>query len=131
MPGSENATSLFFSPDSQWVGFFANGKMKKVPVSGGEPTILYDAQGPRGAVWGDDGTIIFAPTSRGGLSRVSAAGGSPQVISTLDAERGETSHRQRNITSIPGCPRTAHGWSFKWRMAGIATCGLMTSPGTC
>ena len=75
LPGSANATSPFFSPDGQWVGFFADGKLKKVSIHGGEATTLCDAPINRSATWGPDNTIIFAPTLFGGLMRVSAAGG--------------------------------------------------------
>jgi serine/threonine protein kinase/Tol biopolymer transport system component len=83
----------FFSPDSQWLGFSADGKLKKVSVRGGQPITLCDAPGSRGASWGDDGSIVFAPLSRAGLSRVPASGGDPQPITTLDSSRQETSHR--------------------------------------
>jgi serine/threonine-protein kinase len=56
LPGSENATSPFFSPDGQWIGFFAEGKLKKVAVQGGSPVTLCNAPVPTwGANWGDDG----------------------------------------------------------------------------
>jgi Tol biopolymer transport system component len=84
LPGSTNATSPFFSPDGQWVGFFADGKLKKVPVHGGEATMLCDAPINRSATWGPDNTIIFAPTLFGGLMRVSAAGGSPEIVRRLE-----------------------------------------------
>jgi serine/threonine protein kinase/Tol biopolymer transport system component len=82
----------FFSPDSQWLGFFADGKMKKISVHGGAPITLADAPSNRGAHWGDHGFIAFAPIARAGLFQVSADGGMPEVLTTLDAERGETSH---------------------------------------
>ena len=84
----------FFSPDSQWVAFFDAGKLKKVPIAGGSAVTLADAPTPRGGTWCADGSIVFAPISRGGLARIPAAGGSPQALTTLDRARGETSHRQ-------------------------------------
>ena len=66
----------FFSPDGQWIGFFADGKLKKVPVTGGLPVVLCDAPSGRGGSWGESGTIVFSPRGRGmGLLRVSAEGG--------------------------------------------------------
>jgi serine/threonine-protein kinase len=72
--GTEHAEGPFFSPDSEWVGFFADGKLKKISTRGGAPVTLSDAPGPRGASWGDDGNIIAA-LSLGRLSRIPAAGG--------------------------------------------------------
>ncbi len=62
IPGTEGAVSPFFSPDGQWVGFFAGGKLKKVSVSGGAAMTLGDAANPCGASWGSQGIIAFAPT---------------------------------------------------------------------
>jgi serine/threonine-protein kinase len=92
-PIAVGGTDPFFSPDSEWLGFVADGKLKKVSVRGGQPITLCDAPGSRGASWGDDGSIVFAPLSRDGLSRVPASGGVPQPITTLDSSRQETSHR--------------------------------------
>ena len=89
----------FFSPDSEWLGFFDGGKMKKVPVRGGSAQTIADASANRGGTWSVDGTIVFAPQSRSTLSRVKADGGAAQGIAALDASRGETSHRQPVILS--------------------------------
>ena len=83
----------FFSPDSEWVAFFDARKLKKLAVRGGAPVTLAEASTPRGGTWGADGSIVFAPVARGGLVRISAEGGPPQVLTTLDSGRGETSHR--------------------------------------
>ena len=83
IPGTEGASIPFFSPDGQWLGFFANGKLKKVSMSGGLPLTLCDAPSPFGATWGPDDTIVFVPNFRGGLWQVSAAGGTPQELTTL------------------------------------------------
>ena len=91
IPGTEGATGPFFSPDGKWVGFFAGGKMKKVAVSGGEALSLCDAPDPRGASWGSQGTIIFAPTRASALQKVSDAGGAPQPLTEI--AKGEESHR--------------------------------------
>ncbi len=100
LEGTTNATSPFFSPDNQWVGFFADGKLKKVSIHGGEPATLCDAPINRGATWGPDNTIIFAPALFSGLMRVSASGGSPEVLTTPDVSKGERSHRWPEI--LPG-----------------------------
>jgi serine/threonine-protein kinase len=97
LPGTENAFDPFFSPDGQWIGFFADGKMKKISVQGGAAVTLCDATGTRGTSWGEDGWIIAAlePTG-GGLSRVPEAGGTPQAI-TKPADKGEVVHRWPQI----------------------------------
>ncbi len=57
--GPQRANSPFFSPDGQWIGFFADGKLKKIPVGGGEPVTLCDVDDVIGANWREDGTIVF------------------------------------------------------------------------
>jgi Tol biopolymer transport system component len=91
IPGSEGAVSPFFSPDGQWLGFFAGEKLKKVSVSGGSALTLGDARNPRGANWGGQGIIAFAPTAVSVLQQVSDAGGNLQPLTRL--EKGENSHR--------------------------------------
>jgi serine/threonine-protein kinase len=93
IPGTANAISPFFSPDSQWIGFFADGSLKKIPVNGGPPITLCAADEAFGGSWGIDDTIVFADATGSALSRVSAAGGAPSRATRLDAERGEFSHR--------------------------------------
>src|SRR5438309_3309508 len=87
IPGTENAVNPFFSPDGRWLGFFAGGKLKKIPLSGGSAVILADAQANRGATWTKNGTIIFTPTGRGGMVRVGADGGDVQQVTTVDSTR--------------------------------------------
>jgi eukaryotic-like serine/threonine-protein kinase len=88
--GTEGAADPFFSPDGQWLGFFADGKLKKIPVSGGVAQILADAQVPYGASWGSRGMIAFTPTL-GGLLGVSEAGGAGQPLTHLEND-GEVGH---------------------------------------
>jgi serine/threonine-protein kinase len=59
--GTDNADSPFFSPDSQSIGFFADGKLKKIAVTGGAVVPLCDAPNGRGGAWSEDGTIVFSP----------------------------------------------------------------------
>jgi len=83
VPGTENARLPFFSPDGEWVGFLANGQLKKVPIRGGAPTSLCDAPELLGARWGTDDTIRFG--QRGvGIMQVSADGGTPEVLIPLE-----------------------------------------------
>ena len=78
--GTEGGTSPFLSPDSRWVGFWADGKLKKVLVEGGVPSTLCDASALYGANWGRDNNIVFTNGSGTGLSRVSAEGGKPEIL---------------------------------------------------
>jgi len=73
--GTEGAIDPFFSPDSQWIGFFAGGKLKKVSVLGSSPITLCDISAELGADWADDGYIVFSSEIGQGLKRISAAGG--------------------------------------------------------
>ena len=87
------AGQAFFSPDSEWVAFFDAGKLKRAAVRGGSSVILGEAPTPRGGSWATDGSIVFAPISRGGLMWIPPEGGPPQTLTVLDGSRGETSHR--------------------------------------
>ena len=89
VPGTEGASEVFCSPDGAWIGFRADNKIKKVPAAGGPPATVGDAPagGGLGTSWGDDGTIFFA--SIAGISRVSAAGGTPARVTTPDTVKGE------------------------------------------
>ena len=75
--GGEGAMFPFWSPDGRYIGFFADGKLKKVQVSGGPPQILCDAANGRGGTWNREDTILFSSDSGGGFAirRVAAAGG--------------------------------------------------------
>jgi Tol biopolymer transport system component len=98
LTGTEGASFPFWSPDSKFIGFFAGGKLKKIPASGGAPQTLCDALLGRGGSWNADGTIIFCPTGgRSSLFRVPDGGGSPEAITWLDSSRNETTHRWPNF----------------------------------
>ena len=92
IPGTENGAKPFWSPDSRWVGFFADGKLKKVRPDGGVQVICA-APDNRGGGWSKQGTIVFAPAGESPLFAVSASGGEPRQVTTLDSTRHETSHR--------------------------------------
>ncbi len=80
MPDTEGAINPFFSPDGKWVAFFADQKLKRVPVDGGASVTLCATPQDRGGTWTVDGTIIFSDSPRSELARVSAAGGTPTVL---------------------------------------------------
>ena len=84
--GTENPRAPFFSPEGQWLAFFADGKLKKIAAKGGVATTLAEAPSTRGGSWGDDGNIIFAPSNRSPLFRVSSAGGAARPVTELKGE---------------------------------------------
>lgn len=93
LAGTEGAMFPFWSPDSRHLAFFAGGKLKRLALSGGVPESLADAPSGRGGAWNNDDLIVFAPSARDGLFQVSARGGLPTRLTTLNAARGEFSHR--------------------------------------
>ena len=99
LAGTENATSPFFSPDGQWIGFSADGQLKKVAAQGGAVVTLANAPAILGASWGDDQTIVFAPGIISPLMRVSAGGGKPQPLTKV-GDKGDATHRWPQV--LPG-----------------------------
>jgi serine/threonine-protein kinase len=93
VPGSEEASAPFFSPDGQWVAFAASGSLFKAPVAGGAPIDLCPAEVGRGGAWGPDGTIVFTAGIASGLMRVSSSGGRPEALTELDPANHERTHR--------------------------------------
>ncbi|MCI0614262.1 serine/threonine-protein kinase [bacterium] len=94
LEGTEGAQQPFFSPDNQWIGFFANGKLKKISVNGGTSVTLYQGgTTPRGAAWGPDNSIVFADSPFSGLKSIDANGGEVRTITKLDQKKLERSHR--------------------------------------
>ena len=93
LSGTEDGVFPFWSPDSRFIAFFAAGRLKRIDLSGGPPSVVCDAADGRGGTWSRDNVIVFSPGTSGGLQRVSATGGAPVNASALDDEYGETSHR--------------------------------------
>jgi serine/threonine-protein kinase len=100
IPGTEGAYTPFFSPDGQWVAFFARGKLKKNRIDGAEMVTLCDAYAARGGSWGENGNIVAALDPQTTLARISAEGGKPISITELHREIGEFSHRWPQV--LPG-----------------------------
>jgi serine/threonine protein kinase len=82
MPGTEDATFPFWSPDSRYIGFFAQGKLKKIAASGGPAQSICDVPDGRGGSWNREGVIVFSPSggSRVAIQQVPSAGGVPRDV---------------------------------------------------
>ena len=100
LAGTEGGRSPFFSPNSQWIGFFAQGKLKKVSATGGAVQTLGNAPAGLGGSWAADDTIFYVPLNTSGVWTVTADGGTPREITTLDRGKAEVSHRWPQL--LPG-----------------------------
>jgi eukaryotic-like serine/threonine-protein kinase len=106
IPGTEAAyVEPFFSPDGQWLAFQAPAPsgwaLKKISINGGAPLTLCECVANlRGASWGPNNIIVFAPSTTSAIWQISASGGTPQVLTTLDSAKGEESHRWPEL--LPG-----------------------------
>ncbi len=92
LSGTESAAIPFWSPDSRWVGFFAKGKLKKIPATGGPVQVLADDADPFGGSWGAGDSILFANLSSS-IFRVSSDGGPVTSVTKLDTSHQEGAHR--------------------------------------
>ena len=90
LPGTEGGFDAFFSPDGQWIGFFAGGQLKKISVQGGAPVTLCTAPQPYGASWSEDGNIVAALNYLSPLDSLPASGGMPHHVTKLS---GYLTHR--------------------------------------
>src|SRR5262245_12022346 len=91
LAGTQDATFPFWSPDSKFIGFFADYRLKKIEATGGLALKLCDASAPNGGAWSRDGVILFGQRA-GGLFRVSATGGEVTRVTTPDRSRLVNSH---------------------------------------
>jgi eukaryotic-like serine/threonine-protein kinase len=92
LSGTAGATYPFWSGDSRFIGFFAEGKLRKIEASGGPAQIICDAPDGRGGSWNREGTILFSPIYNGPLYKVTATGGTPAPVTELDPQH-ENTHR--------------------------------------
>jgi serine/threonine-protein kinase len=96
LDGTAGAYNPLFSPDGQWIAFAQDGKLKKISIGGGPPVTLCDAPDLRGASWGRNGQIVFAPGRASGLALVEESGGNPATLTELEVDEGSLatpSHR--------------------------------------
>ena len=92
LAATEGATFPFWSPDSHSIGFFADGKLKRIDINGGSLKTLCDSTFGRGGTWSTDGVIVFSPAFQSGLFRIPASGGTPVSITKVDLSQ-HTTHR--------------------------------------
>lgn len=95
IPGTEDGSAPFFSPDGAWMGFMTSNAIRKVSTSGGLPQTIVPYLRPSGGAWSDDGFIYFTARNGGedgdmALARVLASGGQPEVLLRLDRDGGES-----------------------------------------
>jgi serine/threonine protein kinase/Tol biopolymer transport system component len=96
LEGTQDATFPFWSPDSHFIGFSAEGKLKTMDISGAPPVTLCDAPDIRGGSWSADGTILFEPGPRAEIFRIAASGGTAVQVTKLDLPE-HTTHRWPNF----------------------------------
>jgi serine/threonine protein kinase/Tol biopolymer transport system component len=92
LAGTQGAAYPFWSPDSRFIGFFADGRLKKIEATGGPVQTICEVPAPLGGAWSRDGVILFGQ-GLSGLLRISATGGDPTPVTTFDRSRQEISHR--------------------------------------
>ncbi|HZI95476.1 MAG TPA: protein kinase [Patescibacteria group bacterium] len=93
LPDTDGATMPFWSPDGRHVGFFADGKLKRIDTIDGSIQALAPVTDPRGGSWSKDGIILFSPATTTPLYSIPASGGEAKTVSTLDESKKESSHR--------------------------------------
>jgi len=108
LPGTESGIGPFFSPDGRWLGFFAGGKLMKVPLGGGPALTICDASAAGGgAAWLEDGTIIYGTPGGSGLMRVGDRGDSPIELAVAGQSRRSADGKQlllgfQTLHAVPG-----------------------------
>jgi serine/threonine-protein kinase len=129
LPGTEDAAHPFFSPDGEWLAFFTGNKLMKVPLRGGSPLTICSPGGDywAGGTWGADGQIVFQNVNLGDLLRVSADGGTPERLTTLNSKSSEQSSRWPEF--LPGFETllfTTSTIASRWQPAQISLYNLRT-----
>jgi serine/threonine-protein kinase len=94
LAGTENARTPFFSPNGEWIGFFADGKLKKISTTGGTPLEITATFDERGAWWSEDDKVYWSTGGPGSvIRRIPASGGTRENVTTLDDASHEVNHR--------------------------------------
>ena len=93
LPGTEGASFPFWSPDAHNIGFFAEGKLKRIDIDGGRPLVVADAPNGRGGTWNRDGVILFSPGVSNPIMRASTRGGPGEAVTEPDTGGTGNDHR--------------------------------------
>jgi Tol biopolymer transport system component len=120
--GSAGAVQPFFSSDGNWLGFFAQGELQKVAVSGGAPIKIAAAPFPFGGAFLDDGSIVYAPNEGSGLLRIAPGAAKPEALTVADGAENGYAHTWPQ--PLPGGDRVL--FSVRGRQTGIAVLSLKT-----
>jgi eukaryotic-like serine/threonine-protein kinase len=122
------ARNPFFSPDGQWLGFWADGQLKKVSLSGGAPLTITPAQNPHGVTWAADNTVWFGQ-GREGIFRVSGDGGKAERI--IQVKTSEAAHGPQLLPDARTVLFTLAGTGFgAWNEASVVLYSLDTGKQT-
>jgi serine/threonine-protein kinase len=122
LPGTENATNPFFSPDGKWVGFYSSGLVRRVHLDRGEPQGIANTNRMRGASWGEDGRIVFAAFS-GGLMIVDTLGTRPQPLTAVAAGSDDVHRWPDVLPGGQGVVFTVMTARDEWRIAAVPMSG--------
>ena len=93
LTGTEGATQVVWSPDGDWIGFFAGGRLRKIRPDGGPPETIAEVRGLQDADWGSQGDIVYRPSNREPLYAIHEMGGLPRQVTWLNEALTENSHR--------------------------------------
>jgi eukaryotic-like serine/threonine-protein kinase len=122
LPGTQGGLWPFWSPDSRFIAFFADSKLKRIDLTGSPAVTLAEANDGRGGSWSREGVILFSPTTLSGIHRVAASGGNATPVTRIDEEHGETTHRWasflpdgRHFLYLAG----SHQWAAKNEVNGV------------
>jgi Tol biopolymer transport system component len=107
IPGTNGASSPFWSPDSRSIAYVADRQLRRVDLGGGLPSLLAEPAFNTTGAWSEDGVILFTPTAQAPLHQVPAAGGAPSPVTTLDVSAGDVTHRSPFF--LPGGRRFLYG----------------------
>ena len=126
IPGTENVDPVepIFSPDGQWLAFWSNNQLKKIPAAGGTPVTLSAAQNPLGASWSGD-RILLGQAARG-VVEIPASGGEPRVLVAADQKQMERMQRPQLIAGGSAVLFTLRVGSSSWNEATVVVQDLAT-----
>ena len=129
LEGTEGGEAPFWSPDSQFVAFVANGRLRRVSAFGGPVSPVADAAYPTPGAWNRDNVILFTPRAGSPLARVRASGGNPSPLTVLTASAGEATHAYPFF--LPDGQRFLYtAWSATGAPLGVYAASLQSPTGT-